>query len=490
MEKGLERRPDATHEPVKASFSERGSLSMARSLKNAVVQSAIQPIISLKTVRVNRESGGKLLAFVIKVVALEIVRRHTHTRFPLVWGCIQSLPLLQLPPFSWLQQWVPLNNLLIGSQAFSRPIMVLSLATTISDKLCELRSMEEPPSRTNSRTIETYSDDASVTDSEAIGPLAIVTTQIDRHEDNAESQEHIPDGLTLLKRELEESRVPLPERIKDDELKRFLLAANNDLKKCAALIKRNVQWRETFYFFPQYEMDKWSSLVFWHGYDVQMRPSLVVRIGWAYSILRAHERPCFAQAVLSQVEYGVTHLLRDEDPRITVILDCEGTPALGFPINMLKSCCARVQENYPTRLASLLVVNLPPVVRVIAQAIIQVLKPATKRKVIVDGEQHNVLAEHYGSLDSMPIFLGGSCACSKCNKALTSDGVRLQLMDKEQASDEDEDDDTNNHSNVELSNFCRYNSLLRAVIVGFLILWVVVSVLAGFFDPEADFIPT
>ena len=76
---------------------------------------------------------------------------------------------------------------------------------------------------------------------------------------------------------------------------------------------------------------------------------------------------------MSQVEYGMIHLLCEDDPRVTVIIDCEGAPALGFPVNMLKSCCTRVQENYPTRLAALFVVNLPPVVRVIALAIVQVL---------------------------------------------------------------------------------------------------------------------
>lgn len=69
----------------------------------------------------------------------------------------------------------------------------------------------------------------------------------------------------------------------------------------------------------------------------------------------------------------MTHLLREDDPRITVIIDCEGTPAIGFPVNLVKSCCTRVQENYPTRLAALFIVNLPPVVRVIALAIIRVL---------------------------------------------------------------------------------------------------------------------
>eukprot|EP00250_Pteridium_aquilinum_P013729 c21536_g1_i1 orf=76-1539(-) len=487
MEEEQERPVEAAPQEGKVSLSKRRSLAMVTSFRNAVVTTAVQPIVSLKSVRVNKELGGKLLAFAVKVAALEIIRRYTHIRCPPIWACIQSLPLLELPPFSWLRRWGPLNYLLIGSQGFSKPIMILSLANTISDKLDELRTTEEPATR----GIETFNDETSVADSEAIGPLALVATNTEREQGTLQDYGHVSDDLALLKRELEKSGVSLPERIGDDDLERFLLAANNNVKRCAVLVKRNVRWRETFYFFPQYELEKWSSLVFWHGYDVQMRPSLVVRIGWAYSILKADERPRFAQAVLSQVEYGVTHLLQEEDPRITVVIDCEGTPALGFPINMLKSCSARVQENYPTRLAALFVVNLPPVVRVIAQTIIQVLKPATRRKVFVEGDQYIALAEHYGSPDSMPIFLGGSCSCSYCNNAvLTSNRVRLQLMDKEQAPDDDDSDLDDLSREGELSTFNRYNSILRAIIVGFLILWVVVSLIAGFFDPDIDFIPT
>ncbi|KAI5082915.1 hypothetical protein GOP47_0002658 [Adiantum capillus-veneris] len=81
-----------------------------------------------------------------------------------------------------------------------------------------------------------------LSDFEAIGPLALVTTHIYKEEETLESHEYIPDDIALLKRELEESRLPLPIRIGDDELKRFLLAANNDVKRCATLIKRNIQW--------------------------------------------------------------------------------------------------------------------------------------------------------------------------------------------------------------------------------------------------------
>lgn len=61
-----------------------------------------------------------------------------------------------------------------------------------------------------------------------------------------------------------------------------------------------------------------------------------------------------------------------EDARLTVVMDCRGTSLVGFPLHMMKSCSVLVQENYPTRLAALFVINLPPVVHILAKAIMQV----------------------------------------------------------------------------------------------------------------------
>lgn len=77
------------------------------------------------------------------------------------------------------------------------------------------------------------------------------------------------------------------------------------------------------------------------------------------------------KGAVSQVEYGLQNI-EMLDGRLTVVMDCHGTSALGFPVHMMKSCSVLVQENYPTRLASLLIINLPPVVRVIANAVMQV----------------------------------------------------------------------------------------------------------------------
>jgi len=72
------------------------------------------------------------------------------------------------------------------------------------------------------------------------------------------------------------------------------------------------------------------------------------------------------------VEYGLQNLVTTDDPRLTVVMDCRGLSVFGFPVHMLKSCVVLVQEHYPMRLASFFLINAPPLVRAVANAIIQV----------------------------------------------------------------------------------------------------------------------
>ncbi|KAJ0729630.1 putative CRAL-TRIO lipid binding domain-containing protein [Helianthus annuus] len=72
------------------------------------------------------------------------------------------------------------------------------------------------------------------------------------------------------------------------------------------------------------------------------------------------------------VEYGVLNLLAPERPQMTVLLDCEGLSPFGFPVTTFRSCAILLQDHYPNRLGSLLVVRLPSVARVITQTLFQV----------------------------------------------------------------------------------------------------------------------
>lgn len=61
-----------------------------------------------------------------------------------------------------------------------------------------------------------------------------------------------------------------------------------------------------------------------------------------------------------------------DDPTITVVMDCECENTVGFPLERLKSRIRLLQDHYPCRLASLLVVNLPPEMRGFAQEVLKV----------------------------------------------------------------------------------------------------------------------
>ena len=75
---------------------------------------------------------------------------------------------------------------------------------------------------------------------------------------------------------------------------------------------------------------------------------------------------------VSQVEYGVLHLVDADNPQITVLVDCIGLSPLRVPMQMMRSCFSLLQDHFPNRLGCLFVIRLPAVVRVIAQTLIQV----------------------------------------------------------------------------------------------------------------------
>lgn len=72
------------------------------------------------------------------------------------------------------------------------------------------------------------------------------------------------------------------------------------------------------------------------------------------------------------MEFGILHLVDGENPQITVLVDCHGLSPLRFPMQTMRYCCNIFQDHFPNILGCLIVIRLPPVVRVIAQTVIQV----------------------------------------------------------------------------------------------------------------------
>ncbi|OMO91285.1 hypothetical protein COLO4_18478 [Corchorus olitorius] len=443
----------------------------------AFPKSSYKKLVSIPNRRVVKGAAGDVAIFLLKVAALETVRRVSKAKCPFLWRGIQALQVICYPPVSFIQKWAPFKGLANGMQMLSRPLLVLSIATSFSD-LEEFN--DEVPEGTSTSPVHSESQ---YEESVAESPL---NTRNNEATESLESES----WLDKLHKELESQGVRLPERISDEDLRRFYTAANGDFLVLLSSIKKTIKWRETYRILSQEELETWTNMVFWHGYDVMHRPCLIVRLGLACSSLPSHDRPRFAQAVISQVEHGVMHLVSPENPEVTVLVDCEGLSPFKIPMQVMRSCSSLLQDHYPNRLGCLFVIRLPPVVRVIAQTFIQVLKPITRKKLKIVGETYRrVLPEN---LQTLPSYLGGDCRCRKC---LTIDFHNLKrpqinqinkIQENENVSDSEDTltPEMISQENIHESGSC--DQVLRTAIIGLLMLWVFAAFIAGLYDPESS----
>ncbi|KAI7983151.1 hypothetical protein LOK49_LG15G01436 [Camellia lanceoleosa] len=303
-------------------------------------QKATQHVVSFNPIRMGRGTAGDAALFLLKVAALETVRRFSRAKCPFLWHGIQVLQVLCYPPLKWIQRWAPFKGLVNNMQALSRPLLVLSIATSFSDK-----------SGCSNFTSYDINDSYSLNDSQASSEL---NSEIPSVQSTLETSPVNALGSFIVQPNYVVVFVGLSGLLIDeDELHRFYIAANGDFSCLLSSVKKTIR----------HELEMWSSMVFWHGFDVKYRPCLIVRLGLACSSLSSHERPCFLQAVVSQVEHGILHLVDRENPQITVLVDCEGMSRLRFPTQIMRSCFAIFQDHFPNRLGFLFAIRLPPDVR-------------------------------------------------------------------------------------------------------------------------------
>lgn len=423
-------------------------------------------------------------SFLLKVAALELVRRFSKSRCPLMWSALQAMQVVCYPPLKFIQRWNPFATLVKGMQMLSQPLLVLSVATAFSDhsgsKDSHINGIQEP--HANNRT-QSPTPTISPCDEGSCSPSK--------------------SWLLKLQKELHKQGILLPDRIDEQELQRFYDTALGDFPSFLSLVKKTISWRENYRILSVQELERWRSLLFWHGFEINQQPCLIVRLGLACMSLPFHERPQFAQAIVSQVEYGVLHLLDDEYPRITVLVDCEGLSPIRVPMQMMRSCSSILQEHFPKRLGYIFVIRLPPVAQVIAQAFIQFLKPGTKRKLKIMGKMYQKDVIKY--VQTLPSYLGGNCMCMKCRKypviqkscvgetssdETLADYVTSQFPESlgpTYQDDHNSDDFTTyfdpSHGNVIMPTDC--NQSLRTAVVGLLIVWVMIALIAVLSDPES-----
>ncbi|KAL0304909.1 UNVERIFIED_CONTAM: hypothetical protein Sangu_3062200 [Sesamum angustifolium] len=454
------------------------SLSIASGPKSLASQ-PLRPIASNKW-EVGKGTSGKVASFLIKTIALETVRRFSRAKYPFIWTGLQGLQVLCYPPLKWIQCWKPFGFLVKGMQMISQPLLVLSIVNAFSDHSdCSnflLDDTENSPSN----------DDSQLSSESLSGSPSLQCNQSMRIGDENPQDLLSTDWLNHLCRELENQGITLPERLNKEELRRFYVAANGDLPSLLSSVKKTIRWRETYRILSEEELERWSNMIFWHGLDVKNRPCLIVRLGLACISLPSHDRPRFAQAVVSQVEHGVLHLVDGENPQITVLVDCQGLSPLRFPMQTMRYCCNLLQDHFPNVLGCLIIIRLPSVVRVIAQTFIQVLKSATKQKLRIEGEAYRkVLSECFQTL---PSYLGGLCTCERC--AMLDAGIPRLTLESPIGSRESVPDIVNLEDfgptyqyDMIMDGYC--SQTIRTAVIGILIIWVLIAFIEGIYNPES-----
>jgi hypothetical protein len=172
------------------------------SLPRKVMQESVAPILAMKAA--NGGSGGgkdvssQFLTFLVKLAALEMVRRGSMAICRPIWWGLQALSLIQAPPFNCLQRWTQIHILAQATQSFSMPMVVLSLATAVTSVYKEIQQPDASGHNLSSlRQRHHYSRD---------------TIEIEPKEEEIIVADEQADSLHLLKRELESKGILIPER--------------------------------------------------------------------------------------------------------------------------------------------------------------------------------------------------------------------------------------------------------------------------------------
>ncbi|XP_074329265.1 uncharacterized protein LOC141666917 [Apium graveolens] len=451
---------------------------LVSSRSKSFTRESLEKLVTLNGGKFGKGTFGHVAVFLVKVAVLEAVRKLSKSKYPFIWSGLQALQLITYSPFKWMQRWAPFRVLANSMKMLSRPLLFLSIATAFTDEYGSENvisdGLEESHELSNDQAVPGENSDFPSVQS-------LPDTEIN---DEATQSLQLTSWLQRFYTEFENEGIALPERINEDELRIFYTAANSDFTSFLSSVKKTIRWRETYRMLSAEELEMWSNLVFWHGTDVKQRPCLVVRLGLACVSLPSSDRPRFAQAVVSQVEFGVLHLVDYQNPQITVLVDCEGLTSLGFPMQMMRSCSTLLQDNFPNRLGCLLVIRLPPVARVIAQTVIQVLKPITRQKLnVIGGMYQNILHSH---LQTLPSYLGGVCTCNTCANLdiWLMQPPHIYVAATSQQRNEDNDSSQNfllPHSSTPVDTYTNgsYDQVLRSAVISILIIWALIAFLSG-----------
>lgn len=87
-----------------------------RCLDSSIYKVSSRHIASVRHGRNGCGMIGDIGLFVLKVAALETVRRFSKAKCPFAWRGLQALQVLSYPPFKWIERLAPFKSLIKAVQ--------------------------------------------------------------------------------------------------------------------------------------------------------------------------------------------------------------------------------------------------------------------------------------------------------------------------------------------------------------------------------------
>ena len=105
-----------TNKKLELRISATQNFPKSRLLGSLANKSSKKTLKCVTSVKVSMAAKGDIGAFLLTTAALEIVRRFSSSHCPFIWRGLQTLQILNCPPFKWLQKWAPFTGLVKGMQ--------------------------------------------------------------------------------------------------------------------------------------------------------------------------------------------------------------------------------------------------------------------------------------------------------------------------------------------------------------------------------------
>lgn len=112
----------------RASIISENKLSKSKSyLVASTHKASSQPFRKIVSISHGKSGNGAFFGnaalFLLKVAALETVRRFSKAKCPFAWRGLQALQVLCYPPFKWIQRFAPFKGLVKGMQVCAWRLM-------------------------------------------------------------------------------------------------------------------------------------------------------------------------------------------------------------------------------------------------------------------------------------------------------------------------------------------------------------------------------